>query len=81
MSYVGRGSHPNSLANLKHEGRPPITGERKRNRTITVTDTGWQNAQSIASSLGMSISELVEKLGREEIKIVVPEPEEVEKVS
>ncbi|WP_013335051.1 hypothetical protein [Gloeothece verrucosa] len=76
MTYTGRGSHPNSLANLKHEGRPLAQDEPKKNRTITVTDLGWNGARALALSLGLSsFSELVEKLGRKEILLVIPSVE------
>lgn len=64
-----KGLHPNSLDNLMHEGRPKakdVYGEIKKRRTLSVTDTGWQNASSKIKQMGYgSVSEFLEEWGRD----------------
>lgn len=64
--------HPNSIANLKHEGRPLKRGSTKRHRRLSVTDEGWQGCQELSDQLGMSISEILESLGRGEFILSRP---------
>jgi hypothetical protein len=60
-----------SLKNLIHQGRPLAVGERKKEHTVTVSQTGWEGTQAILQSLGCSsISELLEKLGRKQLTVV-----------
>ena len=70
-----RTQHPNSLANLTHhEGRPAVFGVKKKQRTITVTQEGWEGAASAIEAAGCrSISEFLEKLGRGQIEIAAPQ--------
>ena len=65
------GQHPNSRANLNyHEGRPVAFGSRKKTRSITVSEEGWEGAQAVVRELGCSsVSEFMEKLGRGQIKL------------
>jgi hypothetical protein len=65
-------THPNSLANLKHEGRPLKRGATKKHRRLTITDEGWEGCQELSSELGMSISEILESLGRGEFILSRP---------
>lgn len=64
-----RGMHPNSLGNLRHDGRPSaedVYGEPKRRRNISVTETGWEKASAKARALGYnSVSQFLEEWGRE----------------
>ena len=65
--------HPNSLANLRPgtSGTKPRYEERKKKRNLTVTDTAWCNAkESIKQTLGVSVSEAIELIGRGEFKII-----------
>ena len=68
MPKVKQGKNPNSLKNLIHEGRPSseqVYGEPKKQRTLTVTDSGWQGAVAAIKAAGYSsISEYLEKIGR-----------------
>jgi hypothetical protein len=57
-------THPNSLANLQHIGAPLAHGEPKKQRSITVTRTGWRGAQQVALYCDCSLSEMVERIGR-----------------
>jgi hypothetical protein len=63
-----RGQHPNSQKNLTHDGRPSseaIYGEAKQNRTVTVTDSGWDGVKEFVKTAGYkSPSEFLELLGR-----------------
>ena len=65
-------THPNSLANLKHEGRPLKRGTTKKHRRLTITDEGWQGCQELSSELGLSVSEILESLGRGEFILSRP---------
>lgn len=69
-SPYGVGQNPNSLANLRHDGRPTATevyGEPKKKRTLSVTESGWQaSAQKIKKMGYSSVSEFLEEFGREE---------------
>jgi hypothetical protein len=63
-----RGKHPNSQANLI-PGSDPRFGEPKKVHQVTVTPTGWDGLAALAKASGCkSISELLEKLGREGVK-------------
>lgn len=68
MPGTGQGKNPNSLKNLIHEGRPSseqVYGQPKKQRTLTVTDAGWQGAVAVIKAAGYSsISEYLEKIGR-----------------
>jgi hypothetical protein len=67
-------TNPKSLENLIHQGRPLAVGEKKKEQTITVSQTGWEGTQAILQSVGCSsVSELLEKLGRNQLTIVDPE--------
>ena len=62
--------HPNSLANLQ-SGSNPAYADPKKRRHITVTNPGWQKAKAIAKEkFGLSISELVEQIGRGKFEVV-----------
>jgi hypothetical protein len=66
-----RGKHPNSKANLTHEGRPRVYGESKESHSVRVTPTGWDGLQSVINELGIAnISELLEYLGRKKFDVV-----------
>ncbi len=73
LETFATGKHPNSQANLIHEGRPrsvDLYGEAKKQRTLTVTPTGWEGAKNAVKSAGYgSISEFLELLGR---GVIVP---------
>lgn len=63
--------HPQSLANLKHEGRPLAVGEPKKERVVTVSQTGWNGVKLMALDLECrGVSELLEKLGRRKFVLV-----------
>ena len=65
--------NPNSLPNLSHERRPQAYDELKKLHRVSVTPTGWDGIQAIASELGFSVSELLERLGRRNLAVVDPE--------
>ena len=68
------GKHPNSLANLNYRGGRPITfGRRKKQRTLTVTEEGWQGLQPVIEGLGCkSVSDFLEKVGRGLVEVKSP---------
>ena len=65
-------THPNSLANLKHDGRPLKRGSAKKSRRLSVTNEGWEGCQKLGSEIGLSVSEIVESLGRGELILSKP---------
>jgi hypothetical protein len=65
-----RGSHKNSLSNLTHEGRPLEYGEPKKERRLSVTATGWNQAKLLIEEMGMSVSRFVEELGRGRVTVI-----------
>jgi Na+-translocating ferredoxin:NAD+ oxidoreductase RnfC subunit len=65
-----RGTHENSLKNLIHVGRPLDYGEPKKDRHVSVTPESWNKAKSLIDSMGMSVSEFLEELGRGRITIM-----------
>lgn len=68
-----RGTHKNSLSNLTHEGRPLDYDEPKKTRRLSVTESGWTRARTVLSSMGMSVSEFVEQLGRGNVLVMPTE--------
>lgn len=67
-----RGKHPNSLLNLNdREGRPLNFEQKKKNRTVSVTDLGWEGLDKLAKEQGCKgISDLFDRLGRGEFLLV-----------
>ena len=66
-----RGKHPNSLQNLELGRRKPKYEQSKKQRSVALTDDGWSKCrEEIKSTLGLSVSEFLEQIGRGEIKIV-----------
>jgi hypothetical protein len=70
---MSRGKHPHSLQNLTHTGRPPEYDEPKSGHRVTVTKTGWDSAQKLIRSMGMSVSEFLEQLGRGNVLVMPSE--------
>jgi hypothetical protein len=50
----------------KKAGRPRKRGEAATQRTLWVTDEGWNNFGAVAAKLGLSRSELMERIARDE---------------
>lgn len=67
---MAKRSHPNSLKNLTHNGRPLAYGEPKKSRRLSVTETGWSSIQSVAVGLGISVSEFLEQVGRGKLAVL-----------
>jgi hypothetical protein len=65
-----KGTHKNSLSNLTHEGRPLNYDEPKKTRRLSVTESGWTRARTVIDSMGMSVSEFVEQLGRGQVIVM-----------
>lgn len=65
------GKHPNSLGNLNYRGgRPKTFGSKKKQRTLTVTEEGWEGLQLVTEKANCkSVSDLLEKLGRGLVEI------------
>jgi hypothetical protein len=70
---MSRGKHPNSLQNLTHAGRPAEYDEPKTGHRVTVTKTGWNSAKKLIGSMGMSVSEFLEQLGRGQVMVMPSE--------
>ncbi len=47
--------------------REPIWGETKRKRHPFMTDVAWAAWQELASVMGYSVSETMERIGRKEL--------------
>lgn len=56
------GEHPHSKENLKP--RETMYEENKKRRYVMATDPGWEGFKAIAKELGISASELIERIGR-----------------
>jgi hypothetical protein len=72
-----------SLENLTHEGRPTTHGEKKATHNVSVTPTGWSGVLNVARSFDLSVSELIEQVGRNRLRVepnLEPAATEVEKV-
>ena len=64
------GQHPNSLANLVHTGRPKAYNAKKKVRSLTVTEEGWDGSKAVIKKLGYkSVSEFLENLGRGQVNV------------
>lgn len=65
------GEHPNSQANLTyHGGRPKAYSGDKKQRYLSITEEGWEGAQSAARVAGCSsLSDLIEKIGRGQLQL------------
>ena len=61
-----KGKHPNSLANLNYRGgRPKSFGAKKKQRTLTVTEEGWEGLKPLIEELECkSVSDFLELAGR-----------------
>ena len=69
-----RGKHPSSLANLNYRGgRPKTFKTKKKQRTLTVTEEGWEGLQPVIEALGCkSVSDFLEKVGRGLLEFKTP---------
>jgi hypothetical protein len=65
-----RGINPQSLSNLTRDGRPQKYDEPKKDKRLTITETGWNGAKTLIESMGMSVSEFMEQLGRGQITVM-----------
>ena len=64
--------NPKSLKNLRlGEGEIRTRyEEQKKQRSVTLTDTGWKAVRGMAKEkFGLSVSELFEQIGRGNIKL------------
>ena len=59
--------NPVSRQNL--QPRETVYQEPKKRHEITVTPSGWSGFKEVAAGLGMSASELVERLGRRSLTL------------
>jgi hypothetical protein len=66
-SEYAPGENPASLENL--QPRETLYDQPKKRREVMATDTGWQGFKDVAKALGLSASELVERIGRGAIAI------------
>lgn len=69
--------NPVSLRNLTNSGSTQRYPEPKERRQLSVTKTGWNSAKAIAKKeLKLSVSEMIEKIGRGELIVIRNEEEE-----
>ena len=72
-----RKMHPRSLENLrmgKSPGRKPVYTQSKSRHGVTLTNDAWAGVQGIARKLGISVSELFERIGRNQLAVAEPHP-------
>ena len=65
--------HPNSLKNLElgHGKNKPKYGNRKKQRSVTVTEEGWAKLKELLKTeYDLSVSEAIEQIGRGKLKLV-----------
>jgi hypothetical protein len=55
-----------------NQGRPSTYREKKAQRTISITNTAWENIQTQANALGVSGSEYIEQSARKNDAIDIP---------
>ena len=70
-----RKMNPKSLENLRmgqSPGRKPVYNQSKSRHGVTLTDDAWAGVQAIADRLGISVSELLERIGRNQLAVVEP---------
>lgn len=58
------GENLKSLRDLEKRGRTPVYDEHKKRREVIVTETGWEDFKQLAKDVGLSASELIERLER-----------------
>jgi hypothetical protein len=46
-----KGSNPKSLKNLARDGRPTDYDEPKKDRRLTITETGWSGVRKLIGSM------------------------------
>lgn len=72
---MARKMNPKSLENLKKgqsPGRKTIYSKSKSRHGVTLTDDAWAGVQAIADRWGVSVSELLERIGRDQLAVVEP---------
>ncbi len=71
-----------SLENLKKgpetAGRKRFYTENKTNHSVKVTATGWSSSMVLAKGMGMSVSEMLEQIGRGQLLVVPAQEKELE---
>jgi len=70
-----RKMNPKSLENLtmgKSPGRKSVYTQSKHRHGVTLTDEAWAGVQAVAHTLGISVSELLERIGRHQLAVVEP---------
>ena len=61
--------NPKSIANLEFGRSNPTYEELKKQRSVTITETGWTSIKGIAKAKGLSVSELIEQIGRGKFQV------------
>jgi hypothetical protein len=64
------------LSNLNKEGAKPRYEQKKKSHQVLVTPDGWEGLRTLALEHGVSISELMELIGRRELTLCPSEREE-----
>jgi hypothetical protein len=52
--------------------RQSFWGERKRERSLGMTDAAWEGLEEVAKELGLSRSEVVQQIGLRLLTVVAP---------
>lgn len=72
---MARKMNPKSLENLRmgqSPGRKPVYTQSKSRHGVTLTSEAWAGVQALALRLGVSVSELLERIGRNQLAVVEP---------
>lgn len=70
-----RKMNPKSLENLRmghSPGRKPVYTQSKSRHGVTLTNDAWAGVQAIANRLEVSVSELLERIGRNQLTVMEP---------
>jgi predicted RNA polymerase sigma factor len=70
---MARKMNPKSLKNLRmgqFPGRKTIYSQSKSRHGVTLTDDAWAGIQAVSDRLGVSVSELLERIGRNQLVVV-----------
>lgn len=62
-------ANPKKAVSFNPDKSHPMYSELKKQRSVTITETGWVELKAIASEHGVSVSELFEQIGRKKLRI------------
>jgi hypothetical protein len=63
---------PSNIVYENLRPRKAFWGERKKERSLGMTDAAWEGLEQVAKELGLSRSEVVQQIGLRLLKVVAP---------